>query len=267
MTIGKVVNGKLISSIVPLYKTEGETPLACMKRFQVAFPEYVGLPMTYAGRLDPMAHGLLLCLAGDTCKQKEKFLGFDKEYYFEILVGFSTDTHDLLGLLTETKETEIAHRIIQRTLDGFIGRQQQMYPAYSSKTVDGAPLHELARDGVLPVGGYPHRTVTVYSLDVLALDTIPGSSVKNSILKRLSRVVGDFRQEKICDRWKESINELISYQVITCRMKCSSGTYVRGIVRDLSKRLGVPLCTYSIYRPTVGSYSLSPEIKYSRSVI
>ena len=53
--------------------------------------------MTYAGRLDPMASGLLIVLAGEETKNKEKYLNLDKEYLFEVLFGFKTVTYDFLG--------------------------------------------------------------------------------------------------------------------------------------------------------------------------
>ena len=59
-------------SVLNLYKKVGETPLECIKRFQSDHPEYQGEKMTYAGRLDPLASGVLLVLVGKECKQKEK---------------------------------------------------------------------------------------------------------------------------------------------------------------------------------------------------
>jgi len=59
--------------------------------------------MTYAGRLDPLAEGLLLVLTGEECKNKEKYLGLDKEYEVDVLFGFATDTYDILGKVLSAK--------------------------------------------------------------------------------------------------------------------------------------------------------------------
>jgi len=56
-------------------------------------------PLTYAGRLDPMAEGVLIILVGDECKKKQKYLGLDKEYEIEVLFGLETDTQDILGVI------------------------------------------------------------------------------------------------------------------------------------------------------------------------
>ena len=82
-----------------VYKNLGETPLECLERVRSEQGIADDIPMTYAGRLDPMAEGLLIILIGEECKNKEKYLGLDKTYEFKILVGFSTDTYDLLGMI------------------------------------------------------------------------------------------------------------------------------------------------------------------------
>ena len=95
---------KNIKKVLKLNKKPGETPLECLNRFKVDNPEYEGEKMTYAGRLDPLASGVLLVLVGEECKKKEKYLGLDKEYELTILFGFSTDSHDVLGLIEDKKE-------------------------------------------------------------------------------------------------------------------------------------------------------------------
>src|SRR3982750_279229 len=89
--------------IIKLYKRLGETPLECIERFRLEKPEYATTNMTYLGRLDPMAEGLLLVLAGNT-RDKKKYLEWDKTYEFEVLWGFASDTYDILGLVTEIGE-------------------------------------------------------------------------------------------------------------------------------------------------------------------
>ena len=127
--------------------------------------------MTYAGRLDPMASGLLLILAGKEVKQKERYLKLSKEYEFEILFGFSTDTHDILGkvyhsnILTNvginlSKKKLV--KLIRSNLKNFQGEFTQDYPMYSSKTVKGKPLFQYARTG--EEVDIPNRKIYVKSL-------------------------------------------------------------------------------------------------------
>jgi len=51
----------------------------------------------YAGRLDPMAHGVLVLLVGEENKKREKYEKFVKEYLFQCIFGVATDTYDILG--------------------------------------------------------------------------------------------------------------------------------------------------------------------------
>ncbi|MEX2029185.1 MAG: hypothetical protein WD963_01745, partial [Candidatus Paceibacterota bacterium] len=86
-----------MKNILLLNKKEGETPLQALDNFRRKNIRYKDAKMTYAGRLDPMARGLLLVLSGEEVKKKEKYLALPKEYEFDILFGFSTDTYDILG--------------------------------------------------------------------------------------------------------------------------------------------------------------------------
>lgn len=83
-----------------LYKNPGETPLTALKRLRYLAQISSDIPLTYAGRLDPLAEGLLIVLGGEECKKKEQFLAVDKVYECTVLLGFATDTGDVLGLLT-----------------------------------------------------------------------------------------------------------------------------------------------------------------------
>jgi len=99
--------------VVLLDKPPGMTPLAALEQLRRArptqFPE--GLKMSYAGRLDPLAHGLLVCLVGSHRQhdfraplslQKEVELQ-SKVYEFQVLFGVATDTYDIMGLVQERR--------------------------------------------------------------------------------------------------------------------------------------------------------------------
>ena len=49
-------------------KQIGETPLEALEKVRREHGFDANLPMTYAGRLDPMAEGLLIVLVGEECK-------------------------------------------------------------------------------------------------------------------------------------------------------------------------------------------------------
>lgn len=258
------------------YKKQGETPLACLERERVLNNIDSKVKMTYAGRLDPMAEGLLVILVGEECKKKDKYIGLDKVYEFEILVGFKTDTDDLLGITRSpedrffrssdlsVEEFNRRSQIIQNQSSGFdyvlksfIGTFMQKYPNFSSKTVNGRQLFQLAKEGELPLD-IPEHKVTIYDLKQTGYRIISKEKLKAEIITKINIVSGDFRQEKIVKRWEEVLESSTqeSFEIISCKVSCSSGTYVRKLVSDIGKKLGVPLVTYNILRTKVGNYSL-----------
>lgn len=245
-------------NILLLYKKLGHTPLESILEFKEKNPEYRDLPMTYAGRLDPLAEGLLLCLVGDECKKKDKYLALNKEYVFEILIGFFTDTHDLLGLVRKDnlsiKERGLAS--LDTLLKMFVGKRLQTYPAYSSKTVGGKALHTLSRVGILENNDLPNREVEIFELENLGIRSLAKDQLLKEIMGKIDLVKGDFRQKEIKEVWEDSLNRSKDkdFAILKVKMSCSSGTYVRALVRDMSEAIKIPMCVYSIIRTKVGDF-------------
>ena len=253
--------GKTIQKAIVLNKKEGETPLQALEEFRRKHPKYKEAKMTYAGRLDPMASGVLLVLAGEETKNKEKYLGLDKEYEFEVLFGLATDTYDVLGKIISSGilenirigTTEDLEKTIKKNLKHFKGKFTQAYPAYSSKTVKGKPLFRYARDGEEVEA--QTRDVNVKKLELLKIRKISSKKLLANVCKRIEKVRGDFRQEEILQAWDEAIKGgAKAYFVGSFKVKCGSGTYVRGIAHGLGEKIGVPALAYSIKRTKVGKF-------------
>ena len=242
--------------MISVYKNEGETPLQCLERIRIEQGLSSDLSMTYAGRLDPLACGILIVLVGEECKEKGKYLGSDKEYEFEILVGFSTDTLDILGEVTQSANTIEAScvSVIKETLESFVGKQMQSYPAFSSKTVNGTQLFTLAREGALPEV-LPSHEIQIYSIEMLGEYLISKNDLQKDILNRIDKVSGDFRQDLIKTKWNEVLlsSPLSQFTIIKCRAFVSSGTYIRQLVSDLSFKINIPLTTYAICRTKIAN--------------
>ena len=252
-----------MKKIIILNKKEGETPLEALEDFRRKNKKYKNVKMTYAGRLDPMASGLLLVLAGEEVKKKEKYLKLSKEYDFEILFGFSTDTHDILGkvyhsnILTNvgmnlSKKKLV--KLIRSNLKNFQGEFTQDYPMYSSKTVKGKPLFQYARTGEgIDIS---NRKIYVKSLTFVKIKKITPKNLLRNIEKRIKKIKGDFRQEEILKIWKKKLNKkTIPLFTANFKIKCGGGTYVRGIAHSLGKKIGVPALAFSIKRIKVGNYA------------
>ena len=253
-----------MKKIIVLNKKEGETPLQALSLFRNKHKAYKDVSMTYAGRLDPMASGLLLILAGEETKNREKYLKLDKEYEFQVLFGFATDTYDILGKVTKantrqdlTEKRGDLEKKIKDNLKLFTGKFIQKYPLYSSKTVAGKALFEYGREGIDVV--VPTREVSVKSLKFLSIKKINTQKLLSDIERRVKRVDGDFRQEEILKIWKQNLkvkNEQgdVFLRIARFKIKCGSGTYVRGIAYALGEAIGLPALAFSIKRTKIGKY-------------
>lgn len=244
---------------ISTYKQLGETPLEALDRIRVEKEIPINVPMTYAGRLDPMAEGLLLILVGEECKNKDNYLGLDKEYEVEVLFGFETDTGDTLGKVKGQKsevKTEIKKSKVEEILKTFIGKSVQEYPAYSSKTVNGVQLHTLANKGELP-DKMPTKEVEIYDIQIIEERKIEADVLLEEIKNKISKVNGNFRQSEIVNLWEQNLQGLDPYKIVKIRVACSSGTYMRSLAHNLGQRLGTCALAYSIKRVTLGSYHLA----------
>lgn len=245
--------------IIPFYKNIGETPLDVVEHFKKNNIEYRQVPMTYAGRLDPLAEGLLILLAGEECIKKDEYTSLSKEYELTILFGFSTDTYDLLGKVTgESKDKITIPDDFSEILKKFTGKITQKYPPYSSRTTQGKPLWQWAREGKLDKVEIPTHQVIVHSIDVGKFSEITGKELLNKIKKVVQLVSGDFRQEEILKIWEEELvgKEDNIFPILKIVVNAGSGTYMRVLANDIGEMLDVTALAYHIKRTKIGEYTV-----------
>lgn len=250
-----------------LYKNLGETPNERVLRFKKDNLEYTDISMTYAGRLDPMAEGLLVVLSGDEIKNKDKFTSMQKTYEFDVLWGFETDTLDVLGLV-ESRNSHLDiecpnPRELENILSKSIGKLEQKYPVYSSKPVQGKPLFQWAREGRIGEVEAPNHTVEIFECDYVARKIISKKDLLDEILSKIGKVGGDFRQKEISEKWIEIIKEEVKEELVVdkIRITVSSGFYVRQFVSDLAKKLETVAVTSHITRTKIGEYTIADSLK------
>ena len=234
-----------------IYKQLGETPLEALERVRAEEGIAADVPMTYAGRLDPAAEGVLIVLAGEECKNKDAYLSLPKTYLAEILLGVETDTYDLLGMPSLAPKFPLPSLApIAEFIDSKLGWQMQPYPPYSSKPVDGTPLHAHARAG--NTVDLPEHEVELISYEDLSVDMVEKEEVLLRVGELVSAVTGDFRQKDITLGWAE-LDMPEKLPIISVTLSVSSGFYVREFAHDLGAALGTGACLYSLVRTQVGN--------------
>ena len=201
-------------------KQIGETPLEVAENYRKEAELAADVSIAYAGRLDPMASGKVLLLLGDECKKQKDYFGLDKEYEFEVLFGASTDTGDVLGLLTNTKSAhplssvqppEVAQ--IGEVVRGLVGKQTFPYPKFSSKTVQGKPLHMWTLEGKLDEIEIPTTESSIYNLRCTDVRTVSETALRETIFEKINsftevtdpkKALGaDFRRAEVRQGWHD----------------------------------------------------------------
>jgi tRNA pseudouridine55 synthase len=174
----------------------------------------------HAGTLDPMATGVLVLGVNRATRLLGHLLLTDKAYDATIRLGASTTTDDAEGEVVATSATdEVTEEAVLTTLSRFVGEIDQVPSSVSAVKVGGRRAHERVRAG--EEVALASRRVRVDSIEVRGL-----------------RRVGDFVDADVT-------------------VRCSSGTYIRALARDLGAELGTGGHLTALRRTAVGPYTLA----------
>ena len=173
----------------------------------------------HGGTLDPFASGVLPLFLGGATRVVEYHLGDDKAYRATICFGSTSTTDDLDGELTPVAGPAVDRSAVEAGLAAMLGRQLQRPPAYSAVQVGGRRAYAMARAG--ETVELPPRAVTLHALDLL--------------------------------EWDETDP---ARPIATVDVRCSAGTYVRALARDLGERLGTGAYLGALVRSASGPFRL-----------
>lgn len=255
-------------------KKVGETPLQALERVRVRDAIPPDVPLAYAGRLDPMASGLLLVLIGEECKRQKQYHSLDKQYDFELLLGLETDTGDIMGLPHQRAPTQsLTNETIAHVCASLVGSITLPYPPFSSKTVHGKPLFLWALEERLSEIEIPQTTTLIYSLTHTKTSVITSHDLLARIEERVmslpsvtepSKALGkDFRRGSIMTEWRSLLDQSDrTYVVLTFSAICSSGTYIRSLAPHIAEALGSAGLALSIHRTRIGIFRQIPLFGY-----
>jgi len=173
----------------------------------------------HAGTLDPMATGVLVV----GVEKATRLLGYltltEKEYDATIRLGQSTSTDDAEGEITSTAPAaDVSAETLMTAVARLTGEIEQVPPAVSAVKVNGQRAYRLTRAGAAPE--LKSRPVTVYEFTVTEV-----------------RRDGDLLD-------------------LDATVRCSSGTYIRALARDLGAALGTGGHLTRLRRTRVGGYRL-----------
>lgn len=250
-----------------LDKPLGLSAAQALDAVRAALPALRDQRLGHAGRLDPMAEGLLTVLVGDETRDAPRLRGLDKTYELDVAFGVATDSFDSLGLVTAaTPDVTLdpaALTVACRRAEGVVA---QRYPPYSQARVDGRSMLAWGPLGVTM--DRPVATRTLHAVELVAVTSREGGALVDEAARRTSLPRGDFRQREIADRWRAHARTLadVSLPVASLRVTCSAGTYMRSLAVDLGAALGLPSMAWRIRRVRAGDLTLDDAVRLEPSL-
>jgi tRNA pseudouridine55 synthase len=173
----------------------------------------------HAGTLDPMATGVLLLGVNRATRLLGHLMLTEKAYDAVLRLGASTTTDDAEGETTATASAaHLDEAEIRTAIARFVGDIEQVPSSVSAVKVDGRRAYARVRSG--ETVELAPRPVTVHAIDVQEIS----------------------RSEAVVD--------------VTVAVRCSSGTYIRALARDVGAALGVGGHLTALRRTAVGPFSL-----------
>lgn len=180
----------------------------------------------HLGTLDPLAEGVLPVCLGQATRLIEYFPS-GKRYTAEVTLGRTTATLDSEGeelSRLDCSGLELSEqRLNDDILERFRGTILQQVPLYSAVHVEGQKLYKLARQG--RTAELPSRETTIYELTLLELN-----------------------------------RENPPHPVLKLDVRCSSGTYIRSLARDIGEALGCGAYLSALVRTEHGRFRLEDSV-------
>jgi tRNA pseudouridine55 synthase len=135
-----------IDGVLIIDKPEG---LSSAKVVAIVKRELQAQKVGHAGTLDPFASGVLVCCVNRATRLNRFFLHDRKSYAAELFLGVETDTQDATGTVQAIHPVpdDIEARLAS-CLPEFVGKGEQVPPAFSALKHQGVPLYRLARKGI-----------------------------------------------------------------------------------------------------------------------
>ena len=122
-----------------------------------------------AAPLDPLASGVLVVCLGPATRLIDKVQEMPKRYRGVFLLGRTSDSEDIEGIVTERVDAAAPDRAaVERAAAQMVGVIEQRPPAFSAIKVAGRRAYKLARRGEQPK--LKPRSVTIHSLEIVAYD-------------------------------------------------------------------------------------------------
>ena len=184
----------------------------------------------HVGTLDPGASGVLPILFGSATRLQDHLLDLPKTYEFDMDFGYETDSLDSDGnLISRSAVSTTTTEALEQVVKCFRGAITQTPPIYSAIKYKGRPLYDYARSG--------------------QVDLVP--------IEELAREIKIHHCSLVESRTRDGVT------TATVRAKCSKGTYIRVLARDIAYQLGSLATVTRLERTEAAGISLKQTFTLS----
>ncbi|MEE1165121.1 MAG: tRNA pseudouridine(55) synthase TruB [Lachnospiraceae bacterium] len=211
----------------------------------------------HTGTLDPDAEGVLPMCLGNATRICELIADREKEYLAVMRLGVVTDTQDMSGeILSQIPEEQIPAILLQSNADvTAIAKGNPVLNADEAKEGDPeATAKEKTEDSI------NRRIREAAAAFTGEIDQIP--PMYSAIKVNGKRLYDMARKGITVERKARRITiysldvEKVELPLVTMRVRCSKGTYIRTLCEDLGKALGTGAAMQSLLRTRVGQFTL-----------
>lgn len=211
--------------MLTVYKEKGYTSSDAVARLRgILRMRKIG----HTGTLDPDAEGVLPMCLGNATRICEVIADREKEYTAVMRLGVRTDTQDMSGeILEQISEEEIGAR-----LGG----------------AESAP--DRIRAAAAAFTGEIEQIPPMYSAVKINGKRLYEMARKGITVERKPRRIRIYALEI----------SGVELPLVTLRVRCSKGTYIRTLCEDIGKELGTGAAMQSLLRTRVGSFSMEEAV-------
>jgi len=170
----------------------------------------------HGGTLDPFATGVALLLLGKATTRFEEIRAWTKIYLAGVRLGATSSTQDITGSITQLPAIDFS-TLDKKDIESAIA-------GFTGRFEQKVPAYSAAK----------HEGVPLYKLARQGIEVAKAKTVEIFSI------------------------ELVYFRppILTCRVACAGGVYIRQLSQDLGEKLGIGGLLFYLEREKVGDYGL-----------
>ena len=246
--------------MLTVYKEKGYTSSDAVARLRgIMRMRKIG----HTGTLDPDAEGVLPMCLGNATRICELIADREKEYVAVMRLGVRTDTQDMSGqILARIPDEKVLEILKSKDRDpagsaapaGVDAQQLLSADGFEADPEEGRVICKKILDTAASFTGEIEQIPPMYSAIKVNGKRLYDMARKGISVERKPRriTIYSLRIEKV------------ELPLVTMRVRCSKGTYIRTLCEDLGNALGTGAAMQSLLRTRVGNFTLEEALTLDR---